>query len=124
MDAMEYEWLIRMVNGCGRDASQGADTCFYNQMEMMENNLKTKTLYATDDERQYQYAKAFSTVKMYVRRALEKGMVKIKYRATEKEKQQLEAWASLLDHRMYDRKQLDEIIDKASGIFLKHGMQA
>lgn len=124
MDAMTYEYLIRRVNGCGRDGSIGADTCFYNDMEMAESNLQTKTLYKTDDERQYQYAKAFATVRMYVRKALEKGLDKIKYRASEKEKKQLEEWTSLLNHRMNDRQKLDEIIQKASDTFIKHGLEA
>ncbi len=59
-------------------------------MKMTENNLQTKTLYATDEERQHEFETAFSTVRRHVRKALERGLDKIKYKASEREKKRLE----------------------------------
>ena len=119
MDAMLYEDLIKLANNCGRDGSKGAETCFYNNMEMAEENLSKNPI---DVKKKHEFYEVFSIVRCHVRKAIEKGLQKIKSRGSESEKQHFEDWILLLDHRMYDRKKLDEIIDKAHGIFSKHNL--
>jgi len=77
MEAMEYEFLLRRVYRCGRNYSNGADADIYRSMEHAHRNLETKTLYFTQDEREYQFQKAFAAVRMNVRDAIEAGIKQI-----------------------------------------------
>lgn len=122
MDAMEYESLVRMAYDCGRGGVKGADTYYYNQMETLERNLETKTLYATEEERQNKFQEAFNTVKYYVKDAITKGIERLKYRLKDSDKAMLDSFVEQMNYKMNDRELLDRIIDKASNIFIKNGL--
>ncbi len=122
MDAMEYECLVRMAYGCGRRGSPGADADIYRRMEHALNHLSPPYISTkSKEDLEYDYRVATAKVKGYIADAIEKAMKEI-YNAEDKTKLQ-ELKASLHMHE-YKKDTIDKVIDEASDIFLKHGMQA
>lgn len=121
MQAMEYECLLRMVYQCGRNASMGADADIYRKMEREHHNLTTKSLYATQEIREYEFSKSLASVKINVRDAILSSIKKIGDR---EDIEKLESFATELRSVRFNSKgRIDEIINNATDIFMKHGLQ-
>jgi len=116
---MEYEFLLRRVYRCGRNYSKGADADIYRSMEHAHHNLETKTLYFTQSEREYQFQKAFATVRNNVRDAIEAGMKQV---GSKEAIAQLQDLKSKLTIRFYSKEELDEIIEQADDILRENGL--
>lgn len=125
MDAIDYEYLLRQVYNCGRHGVKGADADLYRKLEYAETQLTDPDWNKTQEQKEHDYRSVFVEVRMHVRKAVRDGKEKIKYSALKEEMKKLEEMESAL-HKLnfYDKKILDEIIDNASDIFRKYGLQA
>lgn len=119
---MKYEYLIRKVYQTGRTNQNGADAAIYRRMENAYTNLSTKSLYANQSDREYEFRKQFTTVRSYVNEALSVGIEKIKYSASKEEISAVQNMRKKLDFSFYDKEELDFIISEASAIFRKNGL--
>ena len=120
---MEYEFLMRRVYNCGRDASKGADTDIYRKMEIAQRHLSSEQWNKTKVQRDYDCHNAFAEVRMYVRNAIQAGVAKLKFRATQQEIVKLEEIiAALKQIHFYNKEKLDEYIEYANDTFHTHGL--
>lgn len=120
---MTYEYLLRGIYDCGRDASKGADADIYRAMEHAHNNLSVKVMFKTQDEREYDYRKKFAAVRSNVRDALQRGYDRIKGRLDNKDEGKLASFISTLNFSVYDREELDKIIDESDELFSRYGVK-
>jgi hypothetical protein len=123
MKAMVYEFLMRRVYHSGRNKSNGADADIYRDMEHADNDLETKTMYDSQEAREYEFRKQMAKVREYVSNAIGEGSKQISYRASEEELKELEDMRATLNWNFYDKKKLDEIIDRTNSIFQKHNLE-
>lgn len=124
MNEMSYELLIRAVFKTGRTTKNGADADIYRNMQHAYNDLTTKVMFKTQDDREYEYRKNFAAVRSNIERALKEGIKLIKYVASAEEAQQLEKMSASLGYDFYDKDELDNIISQALITFKKHGLEA
>jgi hypothetical protein len=123
MEAMNYEYLIRRVNQCGRHGVKGADADIYRRMERAETHLTNPYWNKTQEEKEHDYRISFTEVSRYVSKAIKNGIDQIEYRATEEEKDQLKKMVKEVDDfDFYNKKRIEEIIDSSDEIFRKHGL--
>jgi hypothetical protein len=123
MEDMEYEFLIRNVYHCGRNASNGADADIYRDMEHAHTDLTNQSMYATQSEREYEYRKCFAKVRRHVDDAIREGIKQIKYKAETADVEKLQTMTSKLNFDFYNKDELDKIIDEANNIFHKYGLE-
>lgn len=124
MNDMSYEFLIRAVFKTGRTKKNGADADIYRNMQYAYNDLTTKVMFQTQDDREYEYRKTFAAVRSHVESALKEGIKLIRYAAPAEEVQQLEKMTASLNWDFYDKDELDNIISQALSAFKKHGLEA
>lgn len=70
MSAMSYEYLLRRVYQCGRDGAKSADADIFRKLEHAERYLTDPHWNKSQEQKEYDYSKAFAEVRMYVRDAL------------------------------------------------------
>ena len=73
MKALEYETLVRRVNGCGRSRYNGADADIYRVMERAFLHLNDPLWLKSKEEKKFDCRKAFGTVHQYVSNAIDYG---------------------------------------------------
>lgn len=122
MQAMNYEILLRRVYESARSTKNGANADIYRPMERYHRNLTTKSLYATQDERIYEYHKAFVVVRENVRQAINTGTKKIQNLLNNDEVKQIQQMLKNLTIDFYDKDALDKIIVDADKMFQEHGL--
>jgi len=123
MSASDYEYLLRRIYQCGRDASKGAEAGIYTRLEHAEIELDEPRTKKSQELRQRDRDIAFAEVRMHLRNGLRHGITKVKSRASKSDLNQLDAIKTELQSaHFYDRKRLDEIIDEADLIFEKLGL--
>lgn len=123
MESMYYELLIRAVFQTLRTHKNGADADIYRGMEHAHRELTAKTKIGSQDDREYEYRKAFAAVRMNVEQALKKGMDSIKYSASPEELETLNEMISSFTFEFYDKEKIDQIIIRAIAIFRNHGLE-
>ena len=122
MDALGYEFLVRMAYNCGRNFSNGADADIYRKMERAYNTWQRNSNGNKDeDDNYYDYRVTFAIVRTHVWDAINKGQDQI-YDAADKE--QLKTLTSRLHMEEYGKKVMDEVIEEASKTFRKNNLQA
>lgn len=124
MEAALYENLIRQIYHCGRNYSKGADADIYRALERAHRDLKVKSTYKSEEDREYEFRVRFSTVRNYVSAAIKDAIAEIKYTAPEDKIQNLTAMYNELDLSFYNKETLDDIIRNASEILRSQGMLA
>lgn len=122
MNAMLYEFLLRRVHQTGRNFTNGADADIYRSMEHAFNNLMTKTLFATQEQREYDFKQKFSKVRINVDNAIAFGVRDLRSKLSVEETAKLQAMNGDLRYNFYDKERLDEIIHDADEIFHKYGL--
>jgi hypothetical protein len=120
--AMKYELLLRQVYQCDRNTSKGADAAIYRAMELANTEYRTKVLYHTHDEREYQRRQKFAAVRTYVARAIMEGIQQIQHVASAEVIRELVTVQESMTSSFYDKEKLDEIIEKSSMLFHKNGL--
>jgi hypothetical protein len=123
MEAMNYEYLIRRVYNCGRNYSKGADADIYRQMQHAHNDLTTKTMYKTQNEREYEYRSSFAAVRGNVDKAIKEGIKQVNYTAKKEDITELQTMSADLTMDFYDKSKLDTIISRADKIFHSCGLE-
>ncbi|RYD56703.1 MAG: hypothetical protein EOP56_11690 [Sphingobacteriales bacterium] len=122
MQAMLYEYLIRRVYSTGRNYNKGADADIYRDMDTHYRDLETKSMYRTQEEREYEYQKRFAKVRRHVAEAIRDGIDKIRHSISEQDLKTLHEFESLLTSRFDDKVMLDNIINKATDVFHANGL--
>ncbi len=123
MKAMNYEYLIRRVYQCGRDASRGANADIYRKLEHAEKHITDSGQQESQEQKEYAYRTAFAGVKYYLGQALREGLRKIERRLSKQALNKMEDMQSeLRSISFYDKKRLDEIIVAADDTFHKNGL--
>ena len=122
MIEMEYEYLLRSTGNTNRNYKNGADADIYRSLETAHKNLETKTLFATDQERIKDFQSKFNKVKDYVRKGIEKGIPQIMGKASDDEIERLNEMVIILSWNLFDKDQLDKIIQSADETFERNGL--
>lgn len=120
---LKYEYLLRGIYQSSRNNKTGADADIYRAMEHAHYDLTTKSMFKTQEEREYEFRKLFAEVREYIRKALNDGMDKIKPYTSPEEMNLLEKFRSKLTFDFCNKEELDHIIDEAGTIFSKHGFR-
>ena len=123
MQDILYECLIRQAYQCGRDYKRGADAVIYREMEQAHTDLTTKSMFNTQEEREYEFRKRFTAVRNYVDKAITEGIKQIKGSASSEEITSLESMQGSLNFSFYDKDKLDEMINRASHLFNLKGLK-
>ncbi len=124
MDAMSYETLICAAHNCRRGGVAGADTRFYNDLEMAEQRLTEKHWLKPQYQKESDFVGAFVIVRHHVRVALREGLRKIESRATPQDIAKCEEIrVKLRSLPFLDKSELDKIIDTAVEIFYRNGLR-
>lgn len=122
MEATAYESLLEKVYG-SRPDSKGIDADMYHLMVEEYQNLVTRSMYETQQERILEFKKAFVIIRECVQQAIIDGAKKIMHKANDEVLQSIERMAALLDYDFYDRFELSQIISKCNRIFTQHGLK-
>lgn len=124
MSAMNYEYLIRRVNNCGRYGAPGANADIYRKLELSKANITSPYWNKTQEDKEYEYRSAFATVRAFTLTAIRKGISEVSHQLNAEEKQELDQIrAILVSHDFYDKEVLDSSIKTADLIFKRHGLE-
>ena len=121
MEATAYETLLFKVYGT-RPESRGIDADMYRRMLDEYQNLVTRSMYETHQERIEEFKKAFVIVRDCVQQAIVEGAKKIMHKAVDSEIQSAELMAAKLDYDFFDRFELKQIISQCNVLFSNYGM--
>lgn len=123
MDAMLYEYLVRMAYNCGRGGAGGkAEADIYRKLERAHNAVEKKLPTRSMDDWEYEYRSAAATVSGNVAQALRK--VENEFYFTEDNqhnKKKLDELAGGLS-RCMDKEVIDHTIDESMNIFKELGL--
>ncbi|ANI89315.1 hypothetical protein A9P82_08500 [Arachidicoccus ginsenosidimutans] len=124
MEAMNYEYLLRMIYGCGRNNDNGANADIYRRLEQAEWHRNDPLWGKSQKEKENDYRNAFMKVRRYVEDAMLVGIREIQNAAaTEEDVQQLKTLRTeLVNMQRLNKNRLDEIIDEATKIFRKNNL--
>ena len=124
MEAMNYEFLIRRVNHCGRHGVKGADADIYRRMERAERYLTDSNWLKSKEGKEHNYKISFGEVNRYVSRALKDGINQIENTISEGDKAILKEMISEIDDFDFHNKiRIKEIIENADKLFRNYGLQ-
>lgn len=121
MEATAYETLLSKVYG-SRPESRGIDADMYRQMLDEYQNLVTRSMYETHQERIEEFKKAFVIVRDCVQQAIVDGAKKVMHKATDSDIQSMELMAAQLEYDFFDRFELNQIIAQCNVLFSNYGM--
>jgi hypothetical protein len=123
MDAMLYEYLVRMAYNCGRGGAGGkAEADIYRKLERTQNAVEKKLPTRSIDDLEYEYRSAAATVSGNVAQALQK--VEKGFYFTEENKhykKRLDELAGGLSLCM-DKEVIDRTIEESLDIFKELGL--
>lgn len=122
MDAMKYEFLVRMAYNCGRNFTNGADADIYRKMQREYYSWQGQSEGVPDNrDKLYDYRVAAAKVKSHVQSAINKALSQI-YNDTDSAV--LSALKAKLHIDEYDKQIIDQVIEEASVIFRKNNLKA
>jgi len=122
MEAMEYEYLVRRVFHTARTTANGAEADIYRKMERAQRDLKTQSMFRTQEDREYEFQQSFATVRFHVVNAMKEGLMQIRSRADNEIIANLESMQNQLTYDFYDKAALDEIVRNAGAYFHEFGL--
>ena len=123
MEATAYESLLAKVYGA-RPESKGIDADMYRLMLDEYQNLITKAMYETHQERVEEFRRAFVVIRECVLQAISDGAKKVMHKASDSDIQSMELMAAKLEYDFFDRFELRQIIANCNALFSSYGLNA
>lgn len=122
MDALLYEYLVRMAYNCGRGGAGGnAEADIYRKLERTKNAVEKKLPTRSMDDWEYEYRSAAATVSMNAGQALRKVEKDFSFTEANKHyRKRLGELAGVLSGCM-DKKVIDSTIEESLDIFKELG---
>jgi hypothetical protein len=123
MDALLYEYLVRMAYNCGRGGAGGkAEADIYRKLERAKMALDKKLPTRTMDDWEYDYRSAAANVSMNVGQALQKVEKNLYFTEENKHsRKRLEELAGQISG-CTDKETIDSTINESLDIFKKLGL--
>lgn len=122
MDALIYEYLVRMAYNSGRNYGNGGDADIYRKLEReFYSWQKAGEGSKEKEDKEYEYRMSAAKVRTHVLDAIEKAQTQINDTV---DTEQLNNLKSRLHMEEYDKQVFDEAIEEAGAIFRRNNLQA